>query len=388
MDSKSALQRVRQEIVGLCYAGLDSRTLRIEVFERLQRAVPHVVYWCATTDPETLLYTSAVMRGITPSVIPAFLNNEFYGTDVNTFTELARRRTPVSTLYDATRGEPRRSARFREILEPVGLGNEMRVALRAGKSVWGAVCLHRELRGPDFTAPEVAFVSQITPHLATGLRVAALLRAADEPDVVDTPLSESPGLVVLADDLSLVALTPAAEWRLAEIGDWPRGDELPQSVYGVAARLQTLERQQRERASGRSGGMALMAPRARVRGRSGQWLALHASRLTGAAAAGQIAVVIEPARPAEVASLTLLAYALTEREAQVARLVLQGASTGAISEALTISELTVQQHLKAIFDKVGVRSRRELVARIFARRHWPRMASDMGVPASAWPAEG
>ena len=74
-----------------------------------------------------------------------------------------------------------------------------------------------------------------------------------------------------------------------------------------------------------------------------------------------------PARPVEVAPLILRAHGLTDREAGVAQLVLPGLSTEEIAHALCISTLTVQQHLKAIFEKVGVHSRRELMARIFSR---------------------
>jgi len=55
---------------------------------------------------------------------------------------------------------------------------------------------------------------------------------------------------------------------------------------------------------------------------------------------------------------------------QLTLLVLRGHSTGEIATGLAISSpFTVQQHLKAVFDKIGVRSRRELVARIFAKQH-------------------
>jgi hypothetical protein len=51
-------------------------------------------------------------------------------------------------------------------------------------------------------------------------------------------------LVLLADDLSLAAITPTAEGWLAEVAqsDWPGAFELPEAVFSVAARLQALER--------------------------------------------------------------------------------------------------------------------------------------------------
>jgi DNA-binding CsgD family transcriptional regulator len=114
---------------------------------------------------------------------------------------------------------------------------------------------------------------------------------------------------------------------------------------------------------------------------------LHASRLAGPAALGQTAVILELARPTEVAPLILQAYDLTAREAQVAQLVLQGLSTDEIAAVLCISTLTVQQHLKAVFDKTGVRSRRELVAQLFAQQYLPRIHAGSRLGADGWFAE-
>jgi DNA-binding CsgD family transcriptional regulator len=122
-------------------------------------------------------------------------------------------------------------------------------------------------------------------------------------------------------------------------------------------------------------------PRARIRTPSGQWLLLHASRLSGSSAVGQTAVILEVARPTEVAPLVLLAYNLTEREAHVSQLVLKGLSTGEIAASLSLSALTVQQHLKAVFDKIGVHSRRELTALIFAQQYLPRILSGSRIAA-------
>ena len=69
------------------------------------------------------------------------------------------------------------------------------------------------------------------------------------------------------------------------------------------------------------------------------------------------------------------AYSLTKREGQITRLVLRGLSTAEVSEELHITANTVRDHFKSIFDKVGVRSRRELVGQVFAQQYQPRMAS-------------
>ena len=77
---------------------------------------------------------------------------------------------------------------------------------------------------------------------------------------------------------------------------------------------------------------------------------------------GEIAVIIEPAHPSTLAPLLLSSRGLTPREREVALLVLRGASTQAIAADLHLSAYTVKDHLKAIFDKLGVRSRRDLVS--------------------------
>jgi DNA-binding CsgD family transcriptional regulator len=60
-----------------------------------------------------------------------------------------------------------------------------------------------------------------------------------------------------------------------------------------------------------------------------------------------------------------MGYGLSPREQEVVELAVRGASTRQISQALYISEYTVQEHLKNIFGKVGVRGRRALVKQLY-----------------------
>jgi DNA-binding CsgD family transcriptional regulator len=361
MDVSAAARRTEQAIIHLSHAGLDPHTFRVEALRRLRKIVPADAVFCATVDPATLLFTGSLTEEIPASATPSFLANEFLQDDVTKFVHLARGPQAVQSLYAATRDRPAVSARYREILTPLGFGDELRAALRVGGVTWGVLCLHREVTGPGFTAIEAAFLEHLVPHLAAGLRRGVLIEEA-----TTAPTADAPGLVVLTDDLSIAAVTGPTEQWLAEISDWPQGSEPPQAILAVAGQLLALERARE--------GTSSMLPRARVQTRAGLWLVLYAARLSGSAGRGSIAVILEPAAPAEVAPLVLQAYGLTPRETQVAQLVLQGLSTGEIADRLAITALTVQ-HLKAVFDKTGARSRREFVAQVFAQHYLPRLAT-------------
>jgi DNA-binding CsgD family transcriptional regulator len=144
----------------------------------------------------------------------------------------------------------------------------------------------------------------------------------------------------------------------------------------VVARLQAIEQS--------TDLYPALLPKVRLRTASGHWLVLHASRLSGPSAEAQIAVIFEVARPAEIAPLIVQAYDLSKRESEIMQSVLQGLSTVEIATTFQISSNTVQDHLKAIFEKVGVRSRRELVGQLFAQQYQPRLVSGRDVDANGW----
>ncbi len=55
---------------------------------------------------------------------------------------------------------------------------------------------------------------------------------------------------------------------------------------------------------------------------------------------------------------------LTDREVDVIKQLVEGLSNKAIADSMFISEHTVKSHLKSIFNKIGVKSRSELIARL------------------------
>jgi DNA-binding CsgD family transcriptional regulator len=342
-------------LIARCYAGLDAAGLRQDILRRLRRIMPVDAAFFATMDPMTVLFTSAAADDPLAAARPLFMDNEFGRDDVNKFAALAEAADPVNSLDRATRGDRRASPRYREIMGPLGLGDELRAALIANKRCWGVLCLHREDASHGFDVWEVDLIRRISPHVAEGLRRAVSISQATA--IAAQPAA--PGIIVLDADLAVMSMSPEAQQWLAEIddADWPGPTELPTAVYATAAGLARLHQ----------GAAASPPTTVRLRSRSGRWLSLHASTLHGSDTP-QIGVVIEPTPAAQISSVLLSAHGLTEAQARVAALVLKGHSTRQIVRELHISANTVQEHLTATFDKLGVRSRRELVAAVLSGR--------------------
>jgi DNA-binding NarL/FixJ family response regulator len=88
-----------------------------------------------------------------------------------------------------------------------------------------------------------------------------------------------------------------------------------------------------------------------ITGRSGTRRVRHDRAGLWAARAEELAGEIPPARPGD-----RLPGGLTEREAEVLRLVAAGTSNKAVAVGLALSPKTVDRHLSNIFNKIGVGS--------------------------------
>ena len=351
-------ERVREDLVRLAHRGADVHDFALGAAGILARAVPFEGVCVLTMDPATLMPTGAVLENGPPAAAhPRLRENEFRGEDFIAWRSLALSERHAATLSGATGGVLDRSERHREIMGPHGFGDELRAALVDRDATWGALVLMRGSDRDPFSPADPAIVEAVTSQLAEGLQRAVLLdRDAPEPAVGE----DAAGVVVLAPDgTTAFADDVAAAW-MDELGG---NGSAPPVVSAVATRARTVAA-----GTAHDGRIA----RARVRTESGRWLVVRGSVLADKPGA-QVAVMIEPARPHELAPLVADAYRLTEREREVTRLVARGLSTEAIAARLYLSPWTVQDHLKAIFEKVGVATRGELVAHVFFRQQAPRL---------------
>jgi len=355
VDRPTVTRRREADLVRRCYLGLDRQALYAEVLRSIHALLPVDAVFFATADPTTLLFTGSVAEDPLGTATTRFLDNEFGDHDVNKFQTLATSARHVATLDSATGGERTRSARYRDILSPLDLGDELRAAPVTPSGCWGYLCLHRAVSTLGFTRAEMRTISRLTIHLGNACRPS--LRMPSQGDT-----NAAPGVVILHPDRTVAAITDEAERWLTLMTDQAADPgRLPAAVYAAAAQLQSIER-------GTAHPRA--TPTVRVPSTAGGWLFVHASRLNPSVRR-DIAITIEPAQPMDVAPLRLAAQGLTPREREIALLVLRGASTQTIGTELHLSPHTVKDHLKSIFDKTGVRSRRDLVALILAGSHEP-----------------
>jgi DNA-binding NarL/FixJ family response regulator len=325
-------------LIQRCDAGLDADQLRFEALARLRGVLTVDAAFFATVDPATVLFTSVLVDEQLGAVTGQFIANEFGQDDVNKFAVLASGPEPVRTLAQATRGDWQSSPRYVEVMRPLGLGDELRAALMSNGRCWGVLCLHREDADVGFSEHEIQLVRRLAPHLGEGLR-RGLRKNPPEAATTGPGGQPGPGVVILDAALRVESVSAEAEYWLDELG---APGELPVAVRSVAARMQVDH----------------ATTRLKVRTRRGEWLELQASRL---GENGQTAVVIEPVPPSHLGSLLLDLHGLTPAQQRVTELLLRGCSTRQIVERLCLSPHTVQEHVRASFDKVGVGSRRELV---------------------------
>ncbi len=96
--------------------------------------VPIDAVFFATADPATLLVTGAFAEDPLTAATEQFLHNEFGHDDVNKFQSLATGDRHVATLDAATGGQRTASARYCEIMSPLGLGDELSVTSPSSSS--------------------------------------------------------------------------------------------------------------------------------------------------------------------------------------------------------------------------------------------------------------
>ena len=362
MTSAWTRTRARERIVALGTAGLTDRELRREVLEVLGGALGFDAYVWLLTDPVTEVGSAPLADVPCVTELPALIKAK-YATPVNRWTTLARQASAAGLLTEAAGGDLARSRVWREVMSRYGVCDVASAVFADQYGCWGFLDLWRdETRGP-YRGPDAEFLASLTAPLASALRQAQARTfvqpaAAHRRDV-------GPVVLTLDDDLHIIGRTAASQaWLDVLLPPGPSQQTVPASIYNVAAQLLATE-----------AGLDDHLASARTHLADGFWLTLRAARLASgprpgapAGGGGTIAVTIEEASAADRLDLFGRAFALSTREQELLSLLATGSDTRAMARQMSLSEHTVQDHLKSIFTKTGAHDRVTVLSRALGTR--------------------
>lgn len=346
-----SLTKLGDEFERLADAELTHAELLTAAADRIAQVIPHDGCCISGADPSTLALVDTWTAGIpAQEFATAFYRAELEPTDYARHRDLVRIREHAAVLSAVTHGDLSRSPRYRQLLAPMGVEHELRLAAMDAGAPWAFVHLYRRPDKRDFNADELDGLRRAAPKLAVTLRT-AVARRSQTPQALMAVASVEPVTLLVDRQLQIVGWAgPATEW-LKQTCD-PRRPELPMPVGALSVAIAAL----------------LGAPPQPVRipAPSGGWWLLRAAPLEDGLHTGTVAITALPAHGALLADLRMLALGLTRGERRVCEMVLAGASTKLIAQALQLSTYTVQDRLKAVFVKAEVGSRGELVASLMA----------------------
>jgi DNA-binding CsgD family transcriptional regulator len=368
MATAAASARGRERVAEICGSEADARALRLRLLDELRREVGFQAYAWLLTDPQTSVGSQPLADVPCLPELPRLIELK-YRTEINRWTSLGGQ--PVARLHEAAGGDLSRSLLWRELLSRYGIVDVASVVFRDQFGCWGFLDLWRDATAAPFGPDEAAFLADIAPTVTAALRrsqAAAFTPVGGDSGDGDSGAGGSGGasgggdqqwggpvVLLLSPRLEVLRQTPETQEYLRVLVP-PEGGQpaIPASAYNVAAQLLANE-----------AGTDQNPPWARVHLTGGQWVTLRAARIGGSGPAdgSDIAVTIERTPGPERAGLFARACGLSARESELLGHLITGADTRELAQRMFLSGHTVQDHLKSIFAKTGIRTRRTLVSR-------------------------
>ena len=354
MAGNSSRARARRRIEAICAEFHDARSLRLQVLAVLREVIDFDAYVWLLTDPVTAVGVAPLAEVPCLPELPALIRAK-YATPVNRWTALRLQSSPARTLHDAAGGDLSQSLMWRDVLSRYGIGDVASAVFADQYGCWGFLDLWRNDTSGPFSAADAGFLAEVAAPLATGLRRCQASTFVD-PATPHRP-DLGPVVLMLDDDLRIASRTAASRaWLDALLPPEPDQKAIPASVYNVAAQLLAVEK-----------GVDAHPAFARTHLANGFWLALRAARLSSdeppADQGASIVVTIEEASASERLELFGRAFGLSAREDELLGLLAVGCDTRSMAREMSLSEHTIQDHLKSIFAKTAAHDRVTVLSR-------------------------
>jgi len=338
--TNTTLTRAREHIEELCRAVDDETVLRVAVLDELRRTIGFDAHVWVMTDPGTCVGSAPLAEVPSIRELPNSIRLK-YLTGINHWSTL----TGAASLGERRNESPM----WTHVMSHYGIEDVLSSVYADRYGCWSFLDLWRESM---FDRADALFLDSIADPVTTALRSCVATKFVAP--AVARPRNLGPIVLILANDLTVQSQTEASqEWLDALLPAQPGRSPIPASAYNVAGQL--LAREQ---------GVNDHPPTARVHLGEGFWVTVRAARLDEAT----IAVTLEESSPSDRLDLYARASGLSAREAELLGHLATGGDTREIAARMSVSENTVQDHLKSVFDKTGARNRTSLLGRALGVR--------------------
>lgn len=331
------------DIIASLHHGDSSRHIRQEIAHAILQLLRADYLASYVRDNASGRFEDCVALNIEPDRLALYEEYFQYHDPITPLLQNRRQATPVSAVI--AQRELEKTEFFNDFLIRGGLHHGIDLHLRDGDQHIGDLRIWRARQQPQFGQREVTLLEMLKPHLANALaQLAALQRERSNSDNWQALWASHPDPCFILDcNGTELQRNRSASVLLEQIGEAQRAT--------LAGFLQ-------EAGKNTAGGQLW-----------GGYLATTVRIQCAAPAQASTLIQLVPQHTPLPAVCDLGQYfGLTQREAQVCSLVLQGLSDKEISRQLSISFPTVRTHLNHTFSKAGVTSRAELIHRVSSRQ--------------------
>ncbi|MGF9856780.1 helix-turn-helix transcriptional regulator [Priestia endophytica] len=321
-----------------------SWTYRQRVITLLRQELSFQAYCLSAVDPHALLSIGAVTEHNIESIHHQIFKNEYLQQDVNHYARLFHEERRAAVLSEQKEEQLKKSYRYTSILKPAVFKDELRAVLVYKNQCFGYLTLFK--KEEHFQSEEKKLIENLSSSIGRGLQTFYHLFLE--------PVPLQPKMLLFSPDLKLISYTKTGIKMLDALraSESLEGDKLPKSIQALCYR--TL---------GSEEGSAHTLLALQKYG----FLTLSSFLLIKDKEDFNIAINIAQASPTDILTINKKYYHLSKRESNILDYLIKGSSTKEIANDLFLSPYTVQDHLKSIFLKTGVSTRRELVFKLFTR---------------------
>ncbi|OPY73658.1 MAG: Transcriptional regulatory protein LiaR [Syntrophorhabdus sp. PtaU1.Bin058] len=257
-----------------------------------------------------------------------------------------------------------KSEYYNDFLEPQSIHYQMTIYLRSGGKLLGTLAMFRSKHEKDFSLHENAKGKLLASQLAGALEKSIYIDKVNKSkEVINSICPDLPykGLIVLDESLEPVYINEEARKTIPSLTEarelWEDSlFPLPKELY---IQCKQLTERSKQRADASTGGKARILDK-----NTGQTVSTNLRLINYSRDSGLYLICMNQNDSGALLANHLKQFGLTRRELEVTVLVCEGFKNSEIGEKLFISEYTVENHLRSIYEKLGVKNRTSLAYKV------------------------